>query len=110
MHWFFTFAQCVTELALTTLTTYCLGIVIYNINEFVHFKSFRKRNISFVIDDSIQCDNCKRKVIGLKCRIKSCRHVYCEHCFMKYCSKICKCENCHMLHSDCRLCQKAKED
>lgn len=110
MYWFFGFAQCITDLTLTTLTTYVLAIIIFNLNEFIHVSRFRKRSVSFILDNEIQCNNCKRKVIGLKCRIKSCNHVYCEHCFMKYCHRICKCEACYMIHIDCRLCPKIKQE
>ena len=110
MHWFFIFAQCISELTLTTLTTYCLGIIIYNLNEFIRTSRLRKHSLSIMLDDGIQCNYCKRKVIGLKCRIKSCNHVFCEQCFMRYCNQICKCEGCHMIHTDCRLCQKVKRE
>lgn len=108
MNWVFTLAKSFGELIFSTLSVYCLYMIIFYLSEYLNSTLPRNRNISIVMDKESMCDHCKKKDRESKRLFKGCNHVYCSRCFLGRCTHLCQCMDCRSTHFKCYICNRTR--
>lgn len=108
MHWLIGIVESLSEVALTSISLYCLCYAIYSLNEFLKLTLPRNRPVTIVKNVESMCDQCKRKDVEVKRVFKACGHIFCKRCFLGKCIQLCECKDCRFVHFECHLCRHRK--